>query len=171
MKEEKNLLLQEVKDKIENSQGFVVTAYQGFSAAYSREFRNNIASLSAEFEVVKKKIFFKALEQSNIQLNFGSIEGHFGVVFAYDNNPAQVAKRTLEFSETHNDSLTILGGLIDNIACSGQEVTAIAKLPSLQELRAQIVGLLQAPMTQVVGVMQSALTDVLYCMEEKSKKS
>ena len=171
MKEEKNLLLREVKDKIESSQGFVVTAYQGFSAAYSREFRNNIASLSAEFEVVKKKIFFKALEKSNIQLNFASIEGHFGVVFAYDNNPAQVAKKTLEFSETHNDSLTILGGLIDNIACSGQEVTEIAKLPSLQELRAQIVGLLQAPMAQVVGVMQFALTGILCCMEEKSKKS
>lgn len=171
MKEEKNLLLQEVKNKIDNSRGFVVTAYQGFTGAHSREFRNNIANFSAEFEVVKKKIFFKALEQSNIKLDFDSMEGHFGIVFAYEDNPAQVAKKTLEFSESHNDSLTILGGVIDNVACSGKEVTAIAKLPSLQELRAQVVGLLQAPMVQAVGVMQSVLTSVLFCLEEKSKKS
>ena len=82
MKEEKKLLLREVEEKITDSQGFILLRDQGFTAAHSRNFRNNLSEASAEFEVLKKKIFFKALEASGMEMNPEDSEGHLGVVFS-----------------------------------------------------------------------------------------
>ena len=92
MKEEKKLLLREVEEKITASQGFILLRYLGFTAAHSRSFRNNLSGVSAEFEVLKKKIFFKALETSGVEMDPEDSEGHLGVVFAYG-DPVSAAKQ------------------------------------------------------------------------------
>lgn len=170
MKEEKKLLLREVEEKITSSQGFILLRYQGFTAAHSRIFRNNLSEASAEFEVLKKKIFFKALEASGMEMNPEDSEGHLGVVFSYG-DPVSAAKLVLDFNKQHNDSLVFLAGRIDNASLSGKEVEAVAKLPSMKELRQQVVGLIAAPMSQVVGIMNSVLSGVISCLDQKAEKT
>ncbi|EPP34518.1 ribosomal L10 family protein [Chlamydia ibidis] len=170
MKEEKKLLLQEVEEKISASQGFILLRYLGFTAVHAREFRNSLSGVCAEFEVLKKRIFFKAAEAAGFEVNGSDMEGHLGVVFAYD-DPVSAAKRVLDFNKQHSDSLVFLAGRIDNASLSGKEVEAVAKLPSVKELRQQIVSLLAAPMSQVVGVMHSALSGVILCIDQKAEKN
>lgn len=170
MKEEKKLLLQEVEDKIAASQGFILLQYLNFTAANSREFRNALSGVSAEFEILKKRIFFKAVESSGCSIQAAPNKGHLGVVFAYE-DPVSAAKQVLDFNKQHKDSLVFLAGRIDNAALSGEEVEAVAKLPSMKELRQQIVGLIAAPMTQIVGVMGSALSGVVSCIDQKVEKT
>ncbi|AGW39064.1 50S ribosomal protein L10 [Chlamydia pecorum] len=170
MKEEKKLLLQEVEEKISAAQGFIVLRYLGFTAAYARELRNSLFEVSAEFEVLKKRILFKALESQGVQYNCFNADGHLGVVFSYK-DAVSAAKQVLDFNKQHGDSLVFLSGRIDNAFLSGEEVEAIAKLPSLKELRQQVVGILAAPMSQVVGVMGGALSGVLSCVEQKIEKT
>ncbi len=171
MKEEKKLLLQEVGEKIAASQGFILLRYLGFTAGYSREFRNSLSGVSAEFEVLKKRIFFKAIEAAGLEVKSSEdLGGHLGVVFAYG-DPVSAAKQVLDFNKQHSDSLVFLAGRIDGASLSGEEVGAVAQLPSMKELRQQIVGLIAAPMSQVVGVMGSVLSGVVSCIDQKAEKT
>lgn len=170
MKEEKKLLLQEVEDKIAASQGFILLQYLNFTAANSRTFRNALSGVSAEFEVLKKRIFFKAAQYAGCDVDVSGCKGHLGVVFAYE-DPVSAAKQVLDFSKQHKDVLVFLAGRIDNASLSGEEVEAVAKLPSMKELRQQVVGLIAAPMTQLVGVMGSALSGVVSCIDQKVEKT
>lgn len=169
MREEKKFLLEEVKEKIEKSDGFIVASYKGFSAPRVKDFRNKMAEIGGEFEVVKKRVFIKAAETLGIDFNLQALSGHVGVIFAHDDAMA-VAKGAVKYGEDNNNILSVLGGKIDGERCSAEDVEVIAKLPSLNELRAQILGLFEAPMAQTVGAIQAVLTSVLYCLEEKSKK-
>lgn len=169
MREEKQLLLDEIKEKIEGSNGFIVTNYQKFDALRAREFRDEIAQAGGEFEVVRKRVFIKAAESVGIQLDVKKFDGHVGVIFTQQ-DITQLAKKAVNYGEQNDSSISLIGGQIDGDICSAEEIQAIAKLPGLQELRAQLLGLLEAPMSQMVGTFQAALTSILYCLEEKTKK-
>ncbi|MBF5051103.1 50S ribosomal protein L10 [Candidatus Clavichlamydia salmonicola] len=170
MKEEKSLLLDEVKSKIEESNGFVVISYKGLTAVLSRLFRNTLFDLDGEFEVVKKTIFLKAAESAGVSVPLEDTEGHMGVLFGKQ-DIAQLAKNIIEFNKKNNNVFKILGGRIEESSYTSEEMDAIAALPGIKELRAQFVGLIQAPLANVVGVVQAVLTSVLNCMEEKIKKN
>lgn len=169
MRAEKQFLLDEIKEKIEKSNGFIVARYQGFGAGKSREFRDSIAEIGGEFEVVKKRVFIKAANALGIEFDDGTFEGHVGVLFAHE-DASGLAKKAVKYGEQNADAISVLAGHMDGQLMSAEEVIAVAKLPSLNELRAQIVGLLQAPLSQTVGAMNAVLTSVLHCLEEKSKK-
>src|SRR5690625_2274873 len=168
MRAEKQLLLDEIKEKIEESSGFVIAKYQNFSAMRAREFRDHVAEVGGEFEVVRKRVFIKAALEAGVELDEKALEGHVGIVFACD-DVTQVVKSTVKYGDENNKAVAVLGGHIEGEFCSAEKVEAIAKLPSLQQLRAQILGLFEAPMSQTLGAIQAILTSVPYCLEEKSK--
>lgn len=170
MRAEKQLLLDEVKEKIEESNGFIIARYQAFTAVKAREFRDLVAKANADFEIVRKRVFVKAAESVGIKLNTSDYKGHIGVIFAKD-DALKVSKLTVKYSEENGKAIEVLGGQIDGQICSAQDVEAIAKLPSLNELRAELLGLFEAPMSQTLAVLEAALTSVPYCLEEKAKKS
>jgi large subunit ribosomal protein L10 len=169
MREEKQLLLDEIKEKIEESSGFVALNYQSFTASRARQFRDSMAELGGEFEVVRKRVFIKAAESIGLQFNIQELQGHIGIIFARQ-DVTQVIKGAVKFGEDNDKAVTLLGGHVDGAICSADEIEAIAKLPGIQEMRAQLVGLLVAPMVQTVQALQAVLTNVLYCLEEKGKK-
>lgn len=169
MRKEKQLLLDEVKEKIAGSKSFIVARYQEFSAARARAFRDHIAAVGGEFEVVKKRVFVKAAAQLGLALNVKELQGHVGIVFAREDATA-VAKSTVKYGDDNDKSIAVLGGQIEGEYCSAEDVIAIAKLPGIQELRAQILGLFEAPLSQTVGTLNAALTSIIYCCDEKSKK-
>ena len=69
MRAEKQLLLDEIKEKIEESSGFVTLNYQNFTSSRAREFRDKMAEAGGEFEVVKKRVFAKAAESQGISID------------------------------------------------------------------------------------------------------
>lgn len=158
MRAEKQLLLDEVKEKIDASKGFVIANYKGMSAQKARAFRDTVASANGDFEIVRKRVFAKAAEKIGIKLDADSLKGHVGILFAKEDAIA-LSKVAVEFSDKNDKTFELLGGMIDGAYCSGAEVQALASLPSLNELRGQFIGTLQA-----------SLTSLLYCLEEKSKQ-
>lgn len=169
MRAEKQFLLDEVKEKIDGSKGFIIARYRDLTARRVREFRDIIAAASGDFEVVRKKVFVKAAEASGINLSVDDFEGHIGVIFANE-DAHQLTKVAVKFGEDNEKSIEVLGGHIDGELCSAEDMEAIAKLPSLPEMRAQFLGLLEAPMGQTLATFQAILTSILYCMDEKEKK-
>lgn len=162
MRAEKQLLLDEIRDKIEGTSSFIVARYQGMTTEKARTFRDIVAQAKGEFEVVRKRVFLKAVQAAGLQLNVEILKGHIGVIFT-DADPAELSKIALKYSEENEKAIQIIAGQIQGEIYSGEDLEALAKLPPLEELRAQFLGLLEAPMGQTLAVMDAVMTSVPYC--------
>jgi large subunit ribosomal protein L10 len=169
MRAEKQYLLDEIDDKIENFESFIVARYEKLSAADTRTFRREIAKLGSEYEVVRKRVFLKAAQKHGIVIDESLLEGHIGVVFSKD-EPMETAKAIVDFSKECGGTLEMVAGHVEGKVCDSAEMKQIAQMPSKQQLRAQLLALLQAPMAQSVGVMHALLSSLLTCMDNKVKK-
>ncbi len=169
MRPEKQLLLDEIKDKIESSKGLLITRYKNFSASRSRSFRDLVEKSQGEFEVVKKRIFAKALEQSRFQCKPEAYEGDIAVLFAREDVNA-LSKVALKYGEENDGALELVGGVIDGSLLNGEEITAFAKLPGIQELRSQFVGTIACPLQDIVSIFDSLLTSVIHGIEARSQE-
>jgi len=169
MRAEKQLLLGEIQEKLQGSKGFIIAKYQALTAVKARELRRLISSANADFEVVRKRVFVKAAESAGIKLDVTDFKGHVGVIFADD--PTAISKLAVKYSEENEKSIELLGGHVDGEVCSAEDILAIAKLPGINEMRAEMLGLFEAPLSQMLTLFDAVLTSVPFCLEEKQKKS
>ena len=165
MREEKKLLLDEIKQKVEASNAFLVAKYESLDSQEIYSFRDALAKKSSEMEVVKKRVFLKALEECGYSYKVENLNGHIAVIFI-KGDLVDAAKVVFEFAETTN-KLDVISGEIDRKSYNKEDVLTLSKLPSLNVLRAQFLGLLEAPMVQTVSVIDSLLTSVIFTLEEK----
>jgi large subunit ribosomal protein L10 len=169
MREEKKLLLEEIKEKVKLSKALIVTRYENINTEEMWVFRNTLSKNASELEVVKKRILLKVLEQCGYSYKSKDLNGHIAVVFVKPEGDAvNATKVVFEFSNETN-KMQILRGEIEGISYNKDDLVTLSTLPSINELRAQFLGLLEAPMSQTVTVMQSVLTSVMYALEEKKK--
>ncbi len=169
MRKEKTLLLDEVRSNLKPEVGFILTGYEKLTANEFAAFREQIAATGGDFVAVKKRVFLKAAAQLDLQYELNELEGHVGLVIT---NASFIAmtKVLFDFKKSNTEKFKILGGHFDGKKCSPTEFEEVSKLPSLNEMRAQFLGTLEAPMTQTLGVLQALLTSVIYCLENKAKK-
>ena len=170
MRPEKQLLLDEIKDKIGASKALVLTSYQKLEPNLAAQFRTNISKSGGSLEVVRKRILIKAAQQAGVTLDSEVLEGHIAVVFA-EQDPIQTTKVIYQFCEQNEEILKVLGGQFEGKLCSAKDVELISKLPSQDEMRAQLLGLFEAPMAQMLSTVDALLTSVIYCLENKCGQS
>lgn len=129
----------------------VVTHYLGLSVAETEDLRGRLRKEGAAFKVVKNRLAQKALGGAGDDAH-ALFKGP--VAIAYGPDPVSAAKAATAFAKD-NDKLVIIGALMGQEVLDAKSVQALAKLPSLDELRAKIVGLVQAPATKIAGVLQA----------------
>lgn len=170
MKKEKQYLLDDLKSKIEASKAFIVMQYKAMSANDMGALRKGIAQIGGDFEVVPKRVFIKAAESAyGIELKKESLQGHIGIVIA-DENYLNAAKEVRNYCK-NSDNLQILAGYIEGQLYDEASVIKLSELPNIQEMRAQFLGTLEAPMAQTLGTFDALLTSIMHCLENKAKKS
>lgn len=169
MRPEKQLLLDEIKEKITGSKAIVLTRYKRLAPNVTSHFRTNLAKNGGSLEVVKKRVLIKAAADAGIALDPALLQGHIAVVFA-NQDPIQTTKTIYQFSKENEEVLEVLGGRFEGNLCSAQDMEQISKLPSKDEMRAQFLGTLEAPMAQTLAVIEALLTSVMYCMDNKSEQ-
>ena len=103
-------------------------------------------------EAIKNRLALKALEAEEGSGYHGLFKGPVGI--AYAENPGTAAKVATEFAKA-NDRFKIIGGFMGETVVDQKGVEALSKLPTLDEVRAQLIGLLNAPATKVAGVLQA----------------
>lgn len=170
MRQEKQLLLDEIRDKIAGSKAMILTSYKRLQPNKSAEFRFNLSQTGGSLEVVKKRLLVKAAEAQGIALDPALLQGHIAVVFA-DTDPIQTTKVIYRFRQENEDLLEVVGGRFEGAVCSAADVEQISKLPSKDEMRAQFLGTLEAPMSQTLAVVEALLTSVMHCLENKAEKA
>jgi len=169
MKKEKQLLLDEVKTQMDRHGSFVIAQYEGLKANAINDFRNVVAKLGGDMQMIRKRVLVKAAAEAGVELTVENLPGHISVVFSGE-DPVEVAKATYKFSEENGNKVQVLGGRFEGQLYQAADVKTLSQLPGKDEMRAQLLGLFEAPMSQTVGVINAVLTCVLHCLENKAKK-
>jgi len=124
----------------------VVTHNLGLTVAEMEDLRGRLRKEGGTFKVVKNRLALKALDAAEGSEYHGLFKGPVGIAYADD--AVTAAKITAEYAKA-NDKFVILGGAMGKTALNPDGVKALATMPSLDELRAKLLGLLQAPATKI----------------------
>ena len=130
------------------------------------EFRMNVAKTGGSFEVVKKRVLIKAAAEAGFTLDRSNLQGHIGVIFA-DTDPVQTTKCVYKFSQESVGNFVVIGGRFEGNLCSETDLRLISQLPSEDEMRAQLLSTLEAPMSQTLATIEAILCSVIFCLENK----
>lgn len=170
MRPEKELLKQEIKNKIERFESFVIMQYAGLGANTANEFRREISGIGGDVEVVRKRVLLKAAEDAGVHLELSSLPGHIGIVF-FEKDPIESTKTVIKFSQDRDKVIQVIGGRFDGQLYTSAEVERLSTLPGKNEMRAQLLSVLEAPLSQTLAVVEALLMSVPYCLDNKSKET
>lgn len=170
MRQEKELLKDEIKDKIERFKSFVIMQYSKLSANMANEFRREVGKLGGDVAVVRKRVLLKAVQDIGIELEPSTLQGHVGLVFLAEEDPLEIAKMVYTFSNEREKVIGVIGGRFDGQLYSGEDVERLSKLPSRDGMRAELLSIFEAPLSQTLAVMEALLTSIPFCLENKAKQ-
>lgn len=149
---EKAELIETLQSTLSEAAAVVVTHQTGLTVAESSDLRGRMREAGAGFKVTKNRLTKIALQGTKYEDISDLFTGPTAMGTSAD--PVSAAKVLVDFAK-ENDKLTVIGGSLDGKVLDKAGVEALAKLPSLDELRAKLVGLLNAPATQVARVTQA----------------
>ncbi len=152
---EKAELIETLKSMFGAATSVVVTHQTGMTVAESSELRQKMREAGATYKVTKNRVTKLALQGTPFEDLAEFFSGPTAVSTSSDATAA--AKTIFDFTKV-NDKVTIIGGGLDGKTLSKEEVIALAKLPSLNELRGKIVAVLQAPAGKVAGVIAAPVS-------------
>ena len=159
-KERKRELVSVYGELLQHATGIVITEYRGLSLNHLNDLRTKLAETNAAYIVTKNTLFKRALENESWPIPDEHLVGPVATAFADGNMPG-MAKALLDFQEDHEDVFVIKGGIMLGNTLTVKEIESISKLPSLDELRSQLAGLLVQPPTGLVGVLNAATADIV----------
>jgi large subunit ribosomal protein L10 len=136
----------------EETEAMVVTHYSGMTVAEITKLREQMREAGASFKVTKNRLTRLALAGTKYEGLSDLFTGPTAIAFSAD--PVAAAKVTSNFAKD-NEKLIILGGAIGTAVYDAAGVKALANLPSLDESRARIIGLLTAPATRIACLLQA----------------
>lgn len=166
---EKDILIKEVSESAKGAKALVFSDFKGVSVKDVSAIRGELRKSGSRFQVLKKTLLNIALRDAGIAVDARKLEGQIGV--AYSTDEVSAAKVIADYIKANKDlKLSIVGGALEGKALSADEVKALAKLPSKDELRGMLAGTLQAPIAGFVRTLSgnlSGLVRVLSAVAEK----
>jgi large subunit ribosomal protein L10 len=175
-REEKAEIIAEMKEKFAANPFFYITDAGGMTVAEVNDFRRLCFKRGIEYKVVKNTLIKKALEEIEgdfTPFNNTALKGFSGVLFSADNSkkPAELLK---EFYKTGINKPVLKGASIDaELYIGADQLDALTKLRSKQDLIGEVIGMLQSPAKNVISALQSpanTLAGILKTLEEKESK-
>jgi len=146
----------------------VVTHYSGLTVKELGDLRGQMREAEARFKVTKNRLARLALAGTKFEGLADMFTGPTAI--AYSDDPVAAAKVTVNFAKG-NDKLIVLGGAMGEEQLDATGVKALATLPSLDELRGKLVGLINSPATKVAGVLQAPAGQLARVMSARAKQS
>lgn len=149
-REQKQELVSELHQLFGEVSTVVVAHYSGLTVAEMENLRKQMRAAGASFRVTKNRLTRLALDGTKFDSIGDLLTGPTGIAVSAD--PVAAAKAMVDFAKT-NQKLVILGGNMNGAALNSDGVKALATMPSLDELRAKLVGMIQTPGTRIATVL------------------
>jgi large subunit ribosomal protein L10 len=164
---EKRAFVQALQAVFADTSFVLVSHNKGLTVAEATALRQRMRDAGATYKVAKNRLAALALDGSNFTGIQPLLKGP--TALAWSKDPVAVAKTAVEFART-NDRFVILGGALGTQTLNADGVKALAELPSLETLRAQLLGLIQTPATRIAGVLQAPGSQLARVFSAYAKK-
>jgi len=166
-KAKKAEVVEELKGVFANSGSVVVAHYSGMTVAQLGDLRSRMRAAGASFKVAKNRLAVRALQGTAVEGITHLFKGPTGIAFSKD--PIAASKVVVGYAKD-NAKLVVLGGAVGTTMLDAEGVKALATLPSLDELRSKLIGLIQAPATKIAGVLAAPAGQLARVIGAYSKK-
>lgn len=162
--EQKQEAVDRLVEKLADAHAFYLTDFTGLDVKNMTELRARLRDAGVEYLVVKNTLAQRALGGLDLPELEEFFVGPTGLVIGRDEAVA-AAKVLDEFASEHDDRPTVKIGVVDRRKMSPEDVGRLAKLPSRDELMAELVGVMEAPLSQLAAMMQGMLQEVVGLLE------
>jgi len=159
-KQRKEEIVKTLFEDIQNSKSFVIADYTGLTVNDTQELKEKANEQAVKIQAIKKTLLRLVLEKAQIQgINPKELEGSLAIALGLEDEVAP-AKVVAEFSKDH-EQMEILTGLLDSKILSREEIMALSKIPSKDELLAKLVGSLNSPISGLANVLVGNLRSLV----------
>lgn len=165
---EKAKVITALNEVFKDTGAVVVARYTGLTVADMTAFRARMRDVGASVRVAKNRLAKRALEGTDVSHIQGLFKGQ--TVIAFSRDPVAAPKAAVDFAKG-NEKLVILGGAMGTTNLDAEGVKALASLPSIEQLRAKIVGLIASPATKVAQVLVAPASKVARVVSAYADKS
>ena len=163
---DKKDLVQNLKDELDSSTSVIVTHYSGLTVNESEELRSEMRNNGAKFKVTKNRLTKLALEQTQFKDLADLFTGPTAI--AYSDDPVAPAKVAVSF-EKKLENFKIVGGGYDGEKIDLEKINFLATLPSMDELRGKIVGIISAPAQKIASIVKEPAGQIARLLSAQSK--
>jgi large subunit ribosomal protein L10 len=170
LKEQKERVVEQLAQRLRDSETLMVADYRGLTMPEIDELRSRLLEAGARFTVVKNTLTRRAAEAAGKENVLELIDGPTAIAFLEaEGDPVAVAK-VLSETARRNDVLVIRGGVFEGAVVGDAEIKRLATLPPADVLRAQLVGAVAAPLTTVVGLFAAPLRDLVGVIDARIRQ-
>jgi large subunit ribosomal protein L10 len=165
-RQQKEALVSKVRNDLTQSSIIIVTSQVGLTVSEVSDLRKKVRDAGASFKVLKNTLAQIAVKDTDVAGIGKFLKGP--TALAYSSDPASLAKVVVNFANG-NEKMSVLGGIYNSGVLSASDVKILATLPSLDELRGKIVGLISAPATKLATILQEPAARIARVLQQKSK--
>ncbi len=163
---DKKDLVQNLKDELDSSTSVIVTHYSGLTVNESEELRSEMRDNGAKFKVTKNRLTKLALKQTQFKDLADLFTGPTAI--AYSDDPVAPAKVAVSF-EKKLENFKIIGGGYNGEKIDLEKINFLATLPSMDELRGKILGIISAPAQKIALIMKEPAGQIARLVSAQSK--
>lgn len=157
---EKEQIVSELTERLRSSDTLIVADYRGLSVKEIDDLRTKLIEQGADFTVVKNSLTRRAAEAAGADALLALLEGPTAIAFLEEGgDPVAVAKALADSAKT-TKILAVRGGIMQGRTISAEDVDELAKLPSAEVLRGQVLGAVAAPLYTIVGLFAAPLQNL-----------
>jgi len=165
----KKMMVDEITDRLNDTDTMIVTNYKGLSAQNLNELRRELRGVSGEYVVVKDSILKRALTKEPSKKIAELIEGEVGIAVDKKGDASYILKVLAKFAKDHK-VLQIRGGIVNGDSVSSDDIKQLAALPSREVLLARLANVLNAPIQGLAGALNAIICKVLYALNAVKEK-
>ena len=166
-KQTKKIIVKDLQESFAKASGVIVTHYLGLNSSDLADLRNQVKEVGSKFCVAKNSLAKLASKSTDYEPLTDFFTGPTALIFSED---ALAGIKVIKKYSDKNEKLKFITASLDNKIIEFKEFETLAKLPSLEELRAKIVGYITAPHQQLINVLNAPATETAGVIENYSKK-
>lgn len=161
---QKEQLVSLMQENLTQSKSAVLINFQGLKVKEIQELKKKLKEKGIGFQIIKNSLFKIALKNAKLEIDSSILDQPIALIWGIADE-VEPAKLAVEFGKTA-ESLKIVGGIINKIYVDESVIKQLAALPSRQELYAQLVGSISAPIHGLVNVLQGNLRSLVYILKQ-----
>lgn len=165
---EKEQLVSSLRQGLAESSLVIVTQQKGLTVAEVSDLRRKMREVDAQYKVAKNTLARLAVVGTQNEGIDSMLSGP--TALAYSKDPVAAAKVTIKFANS-NEKLKIVGGALNGRLLNSQEIDALSKLPSMDELRAKMIAIISTPATRIAGILQAPAGQLARVFSAYGKKA